>query len=75
MFLVVLSESKYSNAVFILQHKRRIARLYHFVICLPIIRDLAYFLKHIQNNLNPEYYEDMTDHIVSDSIYIDDPIF
>jgi catechol 2,3-dioxygenase len=49
--------------------------LYHFAILLPERRYLAYFLKHIQKNLNPKYYEGMADHAVSESIYLHDPDF
>jgi catechol 2,3-dioxygenase len=73
-FLVVISELK-DNAVSIFNHKPRIAGLYHFAILLPERRYLAYFLKHIQKNLNPEYYEGMADHAVSESIYLHDPDF
>jgi catechol 2,3-dioxygenase len=72
--LVVISELK-DNAVTIFNHKPRIAGLYHFAILLPERRYLAYFLKHIQKNLNPEYYEGMADHAVSESIYLHDPDF
>ena len=73
MFLVVLSELKNSSsAISIPYHKPRIAGLYHFAILLPERRYLSYFLKHIQKNLNPEYYEGMADHAVSESIYIHD---
>lgn len=74
MCLVVLSELKDSN-VSIIQHKAREAGLYHFAILLPKRRYLKYFLKHIQKNLSPEYYEGMADHEVSESIYIHDPDF
>jgi catechol 2,3-dioxygenase len=73
-FLVVISELK-DNAVSIFNHKPRIAGLYHFAILLPERRYLAYFLKHIQKNLNPKYYEGMADHAVSESIYLHDPDF
>ena len=73
-FLVVISELK-DNAVSIFNHKPRIAGLYHFAILLPERRYLAYFLKHIQKNIKPEYYEGMADHAVSESIYIHDPDF
>jgi catechol 2,3-dioxygenase len=73
-FLVVLSELK-DSTVSIFHHKPRVAGLYHFAILLPERRHLAYFLKHIQKNLNPEYYEGMADHAVSESIYIHDPDF
>ena len=73
-FLVVLSELKDNNSNFsIFQHKPRIAGLYHFAILLPERRHLAHFLKHIQKNLNREYYEGMADHAVSESIYLHDP--
>ena len=74
MFLVVLSELK-DNVTSILQHKPRVAGLYHFAILLPGRRFLSHFLKHIQKNLNPEYYEGMADHAVSESIYLHDPDF
>ena len=73
-FLVILSELK-DSAVSILHHKPRVAGLYHYAILLPERRHLAYFLKHIQKNLNHEYYEGMADHAVSESIYIHDPDF
>ena len=60
-FLVILSELK-DSAVSIFHHKPRVAGLYHYAILLPERRHLAYFLKHIQKNLNPEYYEGMADH-------------
>ena len=73
-FLVVLSELK-DNAVSMFRHKPRVSGLYHFAILLPERRYLAYFLKHIQKNLDREYYEGMADHAVSESIYIHDPDF
>ena len=72
-FLVVLSEIKDITSIF--QHKPQVAGLYHFAILLPERRYLANFLKHIQKNLNTEYYEGMADHAVSESIYIHDPDF
>jgi catechol 2,3-dioxygenase len=74
MFLVVLSELK-GNVTSILQHKPRVAGLYHFAILLPGRRFLSHFLKHIQENLIPKYYEGMADHAVSESIYLHDPDF
>jgi catechol 2,3-dioxygenase len=73
-FLVVLSELK-DNVVSMFRHKPRVAGLYHFAILLPERRYLASFLKHIQKNLDREYYEGMADHAVSESIYIHDPDF
>jgi catechol 2,3-dioxygenase len=49
--------------------------LYHFAILLPERRFLASFLRHIQKNLDSQYYEGMADHGVSESIYIHDPDF
>jgi len=79
MFLVVLSEIKSeikdSIISYTFQNRSRVAGLYHFAILLPERRYLGYFLKHIQKNLNSEYYEGMADHAVSESIYIHDPDF
>lgn len=47
--------------------------LYHFAVLLPERKYLAIFLRHIQKNLDPQYYEGMADHAVSESIYIHDP--
>jgi len=52
---------------------KRKAGLYHFAILLPEREYLAAFLSHIKENLNPQYYEGMADHAVSESIYIHDP--
>jgi catechol 2,3-dioxygenase len=51
----------------------REAGLYHFAILLPERKYLASFLRHIQNNLDPQFYEGMADHAVSESIYLHDP--
>ena len=40
---------------------------------LPERKDLAAFLRHIQENLDPVFYEGMADHAVSESIYLHDP--
>src|SRR5574339_1080756 len=74
-YLVALTEIKDINISYIFQRKPRIAGLYHFAILLPERRYLAYFLKHIQKNLDREYYEGMTDHAVSESIYMHDTDF
>lgn len=72
--LVVLTEIKNIATPYKFQHKPRIAAgLYHFAILLPERRYLGYFLRHIQKNLDSEYYEGMADHAVSESIYIHDP--
>jgi catechol 2,3-dioxygenase len=73
IFLVILSEVKDTPNPSKLQHKPRVAGLYHYAILLPERRFLAHFLKHIQKNLHPGYYEGMADHAVSESIYIHDP--
>ncbi len=49
------------------------AGLYHFAILLPERKFLASFLHHIQKNLDPQFYEGLADHAVSESIYIHDP--
>jgi catechol 2,3-dioxygenase len=53
--------------------KRGEAGLYHFAILLPERQYLASFLQHLQKDLDPEYYEGMADHAVSESIYLHDP--
>ena len=73
--LVVLTEVKNIDTSYISQYKPRVAGLYHFAILLPERRYLAYFLRHIQKNLDSEYYEGMSDHAVSESIYLHDPDF
>ena len=74
-YLLALTEIKDSTTYYIIQRKPRIAGLYHFAILLPERKYLGYFLKHIQKNLGREYYEGMTDHAVSESIYMHDPDF
>jgi len=71
--LVVLTEIKNIATPYKFQQKPRIAGLYHFAILLPERRYLGYFLRHIQKNLDSEYYEGMADHAVSESIYLHDP--
>ena len=51
------------------------AGLYHFAILLPERRFLASFLRHMQKNLDSQYYEGIANHGVSESIYIHDPDF
>jgi len=53
--------------------ERREAGLYHFAILLPERKFLSSFLRHIQGNLDPQFYEGMADHAVSESIYLHDP--
>lgn len=54
-------------------HIKREAGLYHFAILLPERKYLASFLQHIRVNLEPQYYEGIADHAVSESIYLHDP--
>ncbi len=72
MSLVVLSEIKNNNDSK-LQYTSRVPGLYHFAILLPERRYLTHFLKHMQKNLDSEYYDGMADHGVSESIYLHDP--
>jgi catechol 2,3-dioxygenase len=51
------------------------AGIYHFAILLPERKYLSSFLRHMQNYLDPQNYEGMADHGVSESIYIHDPDF
>lgn len=70
-FLVALSES--DNKVVSINRNKPKAGMYHFAVLLPGRKFLSLFLKHIQEKLNPEFYEGMADHGVSESIYIHDP--
>ena len=72
--LLVLTEVKDKNTISISEIKKE-AGLYHFAILLPEIKYLSAFLRHIQNNLESQYYDGMADHGVSKSIYIHDPDF
>ena len=71
--LLVLTQIDNDNAI--LNHKivKRESGLYHFAILLPERKDLAAFLRHMQKNLDPQFYEGMADHAVSESIYLHDP--
>ncbi len=57
------------------KHKsiKREAGLYHFAILLQDRKFLAAFLRHMQKNLDPRFFEGMADHAVSESIYLHDP--
>jgi catechol 2,3-dioxygenase len=72
--LVVLTEIDNYNNDIDPRHKliKKEAGLFHFAILLPERRFLAAFLRHIQENLDPAFYEGMADHAVSESIYIHD---
>lgn len=52
---------------------RKETGLYHFAVLLPERKYLAAFLQHIQKNLDPQFYEGMADHAVSESVYLHDP--
>jgi catechol 2,3-dioxygenase len=40
---------------------------------LPERKYWASFLNHVRINLDPQFYEGMSDHAVSESIYLHDP--
>ena len=72
-FLVALSESDEEGLS--TARNRQKAGMYHFAILLPGRKFLSLFLRHLREKLDPEYYEGMADHGVSESIYIHDPDF
>jgi catechol 2,3-dioxygenase len=72
-FLVALSESDEEGPS--TARYRQKAGMYHFAILLPGRKFLSLFLRHLREKLDPEYYEGMADHGVSESIYIHDPDF
>jgi catechol 2,3-dioxygenase len=74
--LLILTEI-YNNGNKNIEHKsiKKEAGLYHFAILLPERKYLAAFLRHMQENLDPVFFEGMADHAVSESIYIHDPDF
>jgi catechol 2,3-dioxygenase len=72
-FLVALSESNEEDLS--TPQNRQKAGMYHFAILLPGRKFLSLFLRHIREKLDPQYYEGMADHGVSESIYIHDPDF
>ncbi len=71
--LLVLDQVDSDKKAYSTDRERREAGLYHFAILLPQRKYLASFLRHIQNNLDPQFYEGMADHAVSESIYLHDP--
>ncbi|HEY0580197.1 MAG TPA: VOC family protein, partial [Candidatus Nitrosocosmicus sp.] len=73
--LLALTELQKKDGVSHYSKIKKEAGLYHFAILLPERKFLASFLRHIQNNLDSQYYEGMADHSVSESIYIHDPDF
>ena len=73
---LVLSQTNTNNQKKSLSPSSRIkfeSGLYHFAILLPQRKYLASFLQHIQKTLDPQFYEGMADHAVSESIYLHDP--
>ncbi len=71
--LLVLSEiGNNNNKEFKNKTIKKEAGLYHFAILLPERKYLAAFLHHLQENLDPTFFEGMADHAVSESIYIHD---
>jgi catechol 2,3-dioxygenase len=70
--LLILTETNDNDREF--KHKtiKKEAGLFHFAILIPKRKNLAAFLRHIQENLDPAFYEGMADHAVSESIYIHD---
>jgi catechol 2,3-dioxygenase len=71
--LLVLNQIDQKGGISSPSKERRDAGLYHFAILLPERKFLSSFLRHIQTNLDPQFYEGMADHAVSESIYLHDP--
>ncbi len=75
LFSPLLAITQVNDTGNISNHKgvKKAAGLYHFAILLPERRFLASFLRHLQKNIDSQYFEGMADHGVSESIYIHDP--
>lgn len=72
--LLVLTQTKNSREnTYPTNSTKKEAGLYHFAVLLPERKHLASFLQHVQKNLDPQFYEGMADHAVSESIYLHDP--
>ena len=56
-------------------NQRRRAGLYHFAILLPERKYLADMLLNLRNKKDEVYFDGMSDHLVSEAIYIRDPDF
>ncbi|HKU50030.1 MAG TPA: VOC family protein [Nitrososphaera sp.] len=54
---------------------RKRAGLYHFAILLPERKDLADMLLNLSEKRDQVYFDGMSDHLVSEAIYIRDPDF
>jgi len=70
--LLVLEQIDQKGNVSSTSKERREAGLFHFAILLPERKFLSSFLRHIKENLDPQFYEGMADHAVSESIYLHD---
>ena len=53
----------------------RRAGLYHFAMLLPERKNLADVLRYLNNRQDEVHFDGLTDHVVSESIYIRDPDF
>ncbi len=74
--LTEINNEKYNNNTSNKNKKiKKEAGLHHFAILLPERKFLASFLRNMQNYLDPQHFEGMADHGVSESIYIHDPAF
>jgi catechol 2,3-dioxygenase len=71
--LVLTQTNKDKEKSFQPNNLKKEAGLFHFAILLPERKYLASFLRHLQSNLDPQFYEGMADHAVSESIYLHDP--
>ncbi|KAA2283146.1 MAG: VOC family protein [Candidatus Nitrosocosmicus sp.] len=71
--LLVLDQIDQPGIIPNISKNRTEAGLYHFAILLPERKYLASFLYYIKDNLDPQFYEGMADHAVSESIYLHDP--
>src|SRR3954451_6515584 len=70
LVLTEIDENNDDNTRF--KNIKKESGLYHFAILLPERKYLAAFLRHMQKNLDPQFFEGMADHAVSESIYIHD---
>ncbi|ALI35415.1 Catechol-2,3-dioxygenase [Candidatus Nitrosocosmicus oleophilus] len=71
--LLILDQIDQDRGITDLSRERMEAGLYHFAILLPERKYLASFLQHFQKNTDPQFYDGMADHAVSESIYLHDP--
>lgn len=71
--LLVLDQIHPKGNISSSSQERQEAGLFHFAVLLPDRKFLSSFLRHIQTNLDPQFYEGMADHAVSESIYLHDP--